>query len=83
MPWVNGMYRWEWALCYKVAAAIARVAKNQGVDNLFCWGGVWDEWMSQYSGDDATMLAAVRAYEARHPGHDFVDGPHFQIYRLR
>jgi peptidoglycan L-alanyl-D-glutamate endopeptidase CwlK len=82
VPWIDGEPRWEWGPCFAIAAAVDKAATEQGVAQLFCWGGVWDRWLSQYGGTPENMKAEVAAYAARHPGPDFVDGPHYQIGRL-
>jgi peptidoglycan L-alanyl-D-glutamate endopeptidase CwlK len=82
VPWIDGQFRWEWGPCFKIAVAVDRAATEQNVAQLFCWGGVWDRWLSQYGGNAANMGQAVQQYAARHPGPDFVDGPHYQIGRL-
>jgi peptidoglycan L-alanyl-D-glutamate endopeptidase CwlK len=82
VPWIDGQFRWEWGPCYAIAAAMDAAATEQGVAQRFCWGGVWDRWLSDYGGNSFNMKQAVLLYQARHPGPDFVDGPHFQIGRL-
>jgi peptidoglycan L-alanyl-D-glutamate endopeptidase CwlK len=82
VPWIDGEPRWEWGPCFAIATAVDKAATEQGVAQLFCWGGVWDRWLSQYGGTPENMKAEVAAYAARHPGPDFVDGPHCQIGRL-
>lgn len=79
--YVAGGPRWEWGLYYPIAAAMAQAAKELNVAKNLCWGGVWDRWMSEYTGDADVMRKAVIAYQQRHAGPDFLDGPHFQIYR--
>lgn len=82
VPWVNGAFSWDWERIYPVAAAMVAAAAEMGLADHLCWGGVWDRWMSTYAGDAAAIKAAEQAYCVRHPGKDFVDGPHFQIYRV-
>jgi peptidoglycan L-alanyl-D-glutamate endopeptidase CwlK len=84
VPWHNGKFDWDWTLIFPVAAAMAQAAKELGMVNHLCWGGVWDRWMSSYMGDlsAAAMKRAEEEYKARHLGPDFVDGPHFQIYKV-
>jgi peptidoglycan L-alanyl-D-glutamate endopeptidase CwlK len=82
VPWIDGEFRWEWGPCFAIATAVDLAATEQGVAQMFCWGGVWDRWLSQYGGNAANMQAEVAAYTKRHPGPDFVDGPHYQIGRL-
>ena len=94
VPWLGGKFVWDWNLLYSVAAAVAEAARQTKVLDQMCWGGVWDQWMSQYAGKGpakgqtvtdylAAQAAVMRKAEAdycvRHPGKDFVDGPHFQF----
>lgn len=83
VPWINGAFSWDWAAIYRVVAAMAQAAEQRGLLNVLCWGGVWDLWMEQYMDghmDAASAAAAERSYCQRHPGPDFVDGPHFELY---
>lgn len=78
VPYINGKLRWEWPAIYPIALAMARASRD--LDVVLTWGGVWDKRMHQYSGHDVSdMRRAVEEYCARHPGPDFIDGPHFQI----
>ena len=43
------------------------------------WGGVWDRCLNDLPADPAGLEEAVKAYCARHPGPDFIDGPHFEL----
>lgn len=78
VPWIDGAPRWEWGPIYPIATAMQAAAKALGHGNHLCWGGVWDQWISAYT----DPRAAVTTYCARHPGPDFIDGPHFQLGRL-
>lgn len=82
VPYQNGGPRWEWPLIYPVAAAMseAAVRLNLGLR----WGGVWDRTMPLppmaergLSAED--LKRAVEAYCHRHPGPDFLDGPHYEL----
>lgn len=80
VPWVNGGPRWEWEPIYRIAVAIDKAATAQGVAHRLRWGGIWDRTMAQYGTDAAqSMKDAVAAYCKRHPGPDFIDGPHFEL----
>lgn len=82
VPWIDGKFVWDWGALYNVAAAIAEAARDLDVLDQMCWGGVWDQWMTEYAGNQATaatMRQAEATYCVRHPGKDFVDGPHFQF----
>lgn len=80
VPWIAGAARWEWEPIYRIAVAMDKAATAQGVAHRMRWGGVWDRTMAQY-GTDApqSMKDAVVAYCKRHPGPDFIDGPHYEL----
>ncbi len=65
--------RWEWALVFPVAEAVQAAARELDVGLI--WGGVWDRELLDL--DD--LKAEVAAYCVRHPGPDFLDGPHYQL----
>ncbi len=84
VPWIGGSPRWEWGSIYPIAATMAVVSKRMGM--ALRWGGVWDKPMSQYTlngdGVDVNTVAmkdAVANYCVRHPGPDFIDGPHYEL----
>ena len=77
VPWLNGQPRWEWSLIWAIAQAVDAAATELKVSLI--WGGVWDRRMSQYRGSAGALQAAVDAYKVRHPGPDFLDGPHYQL----
>lgn len=79
VPFVNGKLRWEWPLIYPVAHAVDVAATELGV--ALRWGGVWDRPMSAIGGSADQLKAEVAAYCVRHPGADFLDGPHFELLR--
>lgn len=79
VPFYNGSPHWDWNLIYPIAATMQQVAKEAGVE--ITWGGVWDRLMSELPSGAAALKAAVTAYEQRHPGRDFIDGPHFELGR--
>lgn len=81
VPWIDGQARWEWGAIYPIAAAMRAAAVEQGVADKLNWGGVWDRWISEIQPSAAGIKLAVKAYTVRHPGPDFLDGPHFQIGR--
>jgi len=79
VPYVNGKLRWEWPLIYSIAVAVDEAATGMGIADRIRWGGVWDRNMGQYgTGAAISMQQAVAEYCARHPGPDFIDGPHFE-----
>lgn len=77
VPWINGQPRWEWKPIYHIAAAVRRAAVEQGVS--LTWGGVWDRRLNDLPADADGIEAAVKVYCARHPGPDFIDGPHYEL----
>lgn len=78
VPYERGRVRWEWPLIYPIAVAMAGAARTCGVQLV--WGGVWDRRMSDYATASAEDCErAVKQYQARHPGPDFLDGPHYEL----
>lgn len=77
VPFFGGKPRWEWPLIYPIAAAMHAAATE--LHTPLIWGGVWDKPLLSLPGDVASLTAAVHAYSTRHPGPDFLDGPHFQL----
>lgn len=91
VPWIGGAFTWgdaqwrvhipgaghiypfhELALSMRQAALEARRA--------IVWGAIWDRPLTSLkvaTVDD--LRAEVEAYKVRHPGPDFLDGPHFQL----
>lgn len=87
VPYFNGMYRWEWPLIYPIASTMAFLSHKHGVE--LRWGGVWDRELDDYAPKKAECIddyaphlkRAVREYCVRHPGPDFIDGPHYEMLR--
>lgn len=78
VPIIGGQARWEWGAIYPIAVAMAAAAKELGF--RITWGGVWDKKMDEYPcGSVTAAKKAVAGYQKRHPGPDFIDGPHFQL----
>lgn len=77
VPFINGGPRWEWGPIWRVALAVGTSAKELGVN--LTWGAVWDRSINSYCVDEPSLRAAVEAYKVRHPGPDFLDGPHYQL----
>lgn len=79
VPWIGGKPVWDWWGCYQVALAMDRAATQMKVADHIRWGGVWDQRFGDVGGDTAAFYAkAVKDYMLRHPGKDFLDGPHFE-----
>lgn len=77
VPWLNGQPRWEWPLIWAIAQAVDQASTELQVPLV--WGAIWDKQMSQYGGSPDAQRAEVEAYKVRHPGPDFLDGPHYQL----
>lgn len=79
VPVVDGQPRWEWPVIYPVALAMKRAAMAQNVS--IRWGGVWDRTLADLPDSEGGIKKAVSEYCLRHPGPDFLDGPHFELTR--
>lgn len=77
VPWINGRMRWEWEPIYHIAAAVRAAAEIEGVQLV--WGAVWDRSLLTLANGPAGLKQAVADYCKRHPGPDFIDGPHYQL----
>ena len=77
VPWIGNMPRWEWPAVYVLQAAVQAAAIETGV--LLRWGGVWDRKLNLLQTGPEGLKAEVQAYNARHPGKDFNDGPHVEL----
>ncbi len=75
VPYIDGTLRWEWPPIYKVASAVQATAISLNVK--LRWGGVWDKVLNDLG---PKLEAEVHAYGERHPGPDFLDGPHFELH---
>lgn len=79
VPWVNGGPKWDWELIWPIAQAMDTAATELKIANRITWGGAWDRKLSDFGGDSQAYKKVVEDYAARHPGKDFIDGPHFEI----
>lgn len=78
VPIINGIPKWDWNGCYEVARAMYLAAQDLGLLSRITWGGAWDVPMSKWPvGVDPAEICKM--YQTRHPGPDFIDGPHFEI----
>lgn len=84
VPWIEGKPRWWWPQIFRIAAAMHTSACDLGV--TIRWGVVWDRPLNDLARgvNDPDALAAAlaaegQAYNARHPGPDFPDGPHYEL----
>lgn len=78
VPWIQGHPVWDWNGCYKVALAMDQAATELGSANHIRWGGAWDRRLSDFGGNLQAYKDEVAAYQKRHAGPDFLDGPHFE-----
>lgn len=77
VPYVNGKLRWEWGPIYILTLAFRQACVETHLDAT--WGAIWDRKVHDLPDTDEGLRAAVKEYCDRHPGPDFLDGPHFQI----
>jgi len=89
VPYVGGAFTWGdsmWRVqigtelvypFHEIAAAMRSASIEKGLDLI--WGAVWDRKLRELPGDVAGLRQAVEAYKVRHPGPDFLDGPHFEL----
>lgn len=77
VPWIDGQPRWEWGPIYHIALAMRNASIQHGI--MIRWGGVWDKNLSDLPNSVPGIQKAVSDYCARHPGPDFIDGPHFEL----
>src|SRR3546814_11357594 len=82
VPWV-GKPVWEWDRIYPIAFAMDQAATELGLASKIRWGGAWDRVLSDFGGSIDSYREACEAYAKRHPGKDFLDGPHFERSETR
>lgn len=80
VPYIGGKFVWDWEGCYQVICAVDRAATELHVAHLLTWGGAWDRRLSDFGGDVTAYRSECVAYQARHPGKDFIDGPHLELH---
>lgn len=78
VPWINNALAWDWDGCYKIALAVDLAATELGFADNIRWGGAWDRVLSDFGGNVDAYKKEVELYRSRHPGPDFIDGPHFE-----
>ncbi len=80
VPYVDGVLRWEHALCNEVARAMFEASGQEGV--RLVWGRVWDTELIELDPDDFDGERAlyVQRYQRIHGLKKWPldDGPHFQ-----
>lgn len=79
VPIIGGVLKWDWVGCYEIAKAMDAAATELGIADRITWGGAWDRQLDDFHGDASAYAQAVQDYKLRHPGPDFIDGPHFEI----
>lgn len=77
VPYIGGKLRWEWDPIWQIALAVDYAATYYNVPVV--WGAIWDRTLLQYGGSIKSLKEEVERYKVRHPGPDFLDGPHFQL----
>lgn len=90
VPYIDGLFQWgdpRWRVktkagatiepFYAIAAAMREAAILVGV--TIRWGAVWDRTLNALPAGAEALKAEVEAYKVRHPGPDFLDGPHFEL----
>jgi len=81
VPVISGQLRWEWVPIYDIAEAMRKASEELGI--TLVWGGVWDRNLGTYGKGAKAMKAAVAEYQERHPGPDFIDGPHYELAKTQ
>jgi len=77
VPIIAGVPRWEWGAIWPIAAAMQQAARE--LSTPVTWGGVWDRSLAALETGAEGLRSSVAAYQTRHPGPDFLDGPHYQL----
>jgi peptidoglycan L-alanyl-D-glutamate endopeptidase CwlK len=78
VPFIDGEPKWDWEGCYEIAMAMDEAATHLGFADNIRWGGAWDRTLADFGGNKKAYAEEVAAYRQRHPGPDFIDGPHFE-----
>lgn len=77
VPFINGKLRWEWPPAYKIATAMRKAAKEQGLK--LRWGGCWDVDFTNSTTSPETLVAQYVAARKKIGKSAFIDAPHFEI----
>lgn len=90
VPFIDGKFQWgdnQWRVktadghtlepFYDIAAAMQEEAILQHV--RIKWGAVWDRCLNDLPRGALALREAMKEYCVRHPGKDFIDGPHFEL----
>lgn len=76
-PVVNGSVVWSHEKIRPIVLAMRRASIEAKAKIV--WGSIWDRNLAQLPDTLPGIADAVEAYKARHPGPDFIDGPHYQL----
>ncbi|WP_026790333.1 M15 family metallopeptidase [Pleomorphomonas oryzae] len=76
-PVVNGSVVWSFEKIRPIVLAMRLASIEKKV--TITWGSIWDRNLAQLPDTLPGIADAVEAYKARHPGPDFLDGPHYQL----
>lgn len=76
-PWSDGQIKWSHELIRPIVLAMRLASLEFGVKIV--WGSIWDRNLAQLPATLPGIADAVEAYKVRHPGPDFIDGPHYQL----
>lgn len=79
VPVVKTLPKWDWQLIFPIVAAVDWAATQLGVADKIRWGGAWDRTLADFGGAPEAYAEEIEKYASRHPGKDFLDGPHFEI----
>ncbi len=84
VPWIEGKPRWWWPQIYQIAACMWLAARE--LNTPIRWGCVWDMRLNDLCKgitDPQKLPEALKleglAYNVRHLGSDFPDGPHYEL----
>lgn len=84
VPWIDGKPRWWWPQIYQIAAAMCLASRE--LKTNIVWGCAWDRRLADLAPavtDPALLAQALKAeglaYNVRHAGDDFPDGPHYEL----
>jgi peptidoglycan LD-endopeptidase CwlK len=77
VPFINGKLRWEWPPAYKIATAMRKAAKEQGLK--LRWGGCWDVDFTNSTTSPETLVAKYVAARKKIGKSAFIDAPHFEV----
>lgn len=77
-PIVNGQADFNnWKYFYPVIDSIRVAAIALGT--IVRWGGVWDRHLNDLQAGPTGLEKERDSYIVRHPGKDFLDGPHIEL----